>query len=267
MLERLVESDTAGADFKTRRRYFAVSVIIVGTLFLTAVIYSLYAADVGLGSSNFLISELAAPLEASNPVTTEPKRPLPNSGDRSAGSRNSGMARVDEPTIVSTGTSAKPNSKPPRSWEGFNPNLPISTGSGGTPGDGPGIRLEGLGSYDPKASERDEAVLSGSTPPPVIRPKPPAITRISKVLNGSALSLPKPAYPKPAVMLNLEGIVNVQVTIDENGNVISAKAADGHPFFRGVAEQAAREAKFKPTMLNDAPVKVTGIIVHRFKRS
>jgi len=97
--------------------------------------------------------------------------------------------------------------------------------------------------------------------------KPPSILRTSRVLNGEAISLPKPAYPQPAIVLNLQGSVKVQVTIDEKGNVISAKAADGHPFFRLVAEQAARNARFKPTLLNDEPVKVTGVIVYNFRRN
>jgi TonB family protein len=87
------------------------------------------------------------------------------------------------------------------------------------------------------------------------------------VLNGEAISLPKPSFPQPAIALGLQGSVRVQVTIDETGDVISAKAADGHPFFRQAAEQAARNARFKPTYLNDNAVKVTGVIVYNFKRN
>jgi protein TonB len=86
-------------------------------------------------------------------------------------------------------------------------------------------------------------------------------------LNGEAISLPKPLYPQTAVILNLQGTVKVQITIDENGRVVSSKAAEGHPLFRQVAEQAARIAKFKPTLLNGEPVKVTGVIVYHFKRN
>jgi protein TonB len=58
----------------------------------------------------------------------------------------------------------------------------------------------------------------------------------------------------------------VQVLIDETGNVVSAKAIDGHVFFKSEAERAARRAKFKPTLLSNHPVKVTGVIVYRFTR-
>jgi len=67
--------------------------------------------------------------------------------------------------------------------------------------------------------------------------------------------------------MRVEGKVDVQVTINENGDVISAKAASGNMLLRQTAESAARRAKFKPTKLNDVPVKVTGVIVYNFTRN
>jgi TonB family protein len=84
------------------------------------------------------------------------------------------------------------------------------------------------------------------------------------VINGKAVSLPKPAYPAAAKAVRASGAVNVQVTIDEEGNVISASAVSGHPLLRAAAVSAAREAKFSPTKLSGVAVKVTGIIVYNF---
>lgn len=93
----------------------------------------------------------------------------------------------------------------------------------------------------------------------------PAPKSVSKgVVNGNAVSLPKPAYPAAAKAVNASGTVSVQVTIDENGNVISAKAVSGHPLLQAAAVEAARQAKFRPTLLEGQPVKVTGIIVYNF---
>jgi TonB family protein len=83
------------------------------------------------------------------------------------------------------------------------------------------------------------------------------------VLNGKATSLPKPSFPA-ARAVNASGAVNVQVTIDENGDVISASAVSGHPLLRQVSEQAARASKFSPTKLEGQPVKITGVIVYNF---
>lgn len=93
----------------------------------------------------------------------------------------------------------------------------------------------------------------------------PAPKSISKgVVNGSAISLPTPAYPPAAKAVNAGGAVSVQVTIDEEGNVISARAVSGHPLLQAAAVQAARAAKFRPTLLQGQPVKVTGTIVYNF---
>jgi TonB family protein len=87
------------------------------------------------------------------------------------------------------------------------------------------------------------------------------------VVNGRAVSLPPPPYPPPAKIIGAEGLVNVQVTIDESGRVISSKAISGHVLLRQAAENAAFRARFTPTLLSNQPVKVTGVIVYNFKRN
>ena len=95
--------------------------------------------------------------------------------------------------------------------------------------------------------------------------EPATVKKISGgVLNGKAQSLPIPAYPAAARAVGASGAVNVQVTIDETGNVISAAAVSGHPLLRQAAEQAARQAKFAPTLLSGQPVSVTGVLVYSF---
>lgn len=84
------------------------------------------------------------------------------------------------------------------------------------------------------------------------------------ILNSKALQLPIPNYPAAAGAVRAEGSVNVQVTIDEAGNVISATAVSGHPLLQAAAVAAARQAKFSPTVGDGPRVKVTGIIVYNF---
>ena len=96
-------------------------------------------------------------------------------------------------------------------------------------------------------------------------PKPNHIGPVSGgVLNGKATYLPKPAYPPIAKAAHASGIVNVQVMVDENGNVISANAVSGHPMLQAAAVAAARQAKFTPTKLAGRPVKVTGVLIYNF---
>jgi TonB family protein len=113
---------------------------------------------------------------------------------------------------------------------------------------------------------------AGATPPPLSSKKVEPETKTSTavktisggVLNGKAISLPKPPYPPIARAAKASGTVVVQVTVDENGNVVSAQAVSGHPLLQAAATAAARGAKFSPTKLSGQPVKVTGVINYNF---
>jgi protein TonB len=104
--------------------------------------------------------------------------------------------------------------------------------------------------------------VDNAPPPPTAAPRAP-IART--VLNGAALSLPPPVYPENARRIRVEGTVEVEVVIDENGKVVSAKVISGPQVLRDSAVQAALRAKFTPTKLSGEPVKVTGKIVYNFK--
>jgi len=84
------------------------------------------------------------------------------------------------------------------------------------------------------------------------------------VLNGKAANLVKPVYPAAAKAVRASGAVTVQVTIDEEGNVVSASAVSGHPLLRAAAVEAARASRFSPTLYGGNPVKVTGVVVYNF---
>jgi len=84
-------------------------------------------------------------------------------------------------------------------------------------------------------------------------------TSSGEILNEKAISLPAPEYTRVAKAVAASSAVNVQVTIDENGDVINAQAVSGHPLLRASAVAAARQAKFLP-----AADKTTGLIVYIF---
>ena len=114
----------------------------------------------------------------------------------------------------------------------------------------------------------DSAYSKENSSPPITNPQiknsdlPKTIS--GGVLNGKATNLVKPPYPPAARAVRASGAVNVQVTVDETGDVIAASAVSGHPLLRAAAVQAARSSKFSPTMLSGKAVKVTGVIVYNF---
>jgi TonB family protein len=84
------------------------------------------------------------------------------------------------------------------------------------------------------------------------------------IMNGRAIKLAKPNYPRAAREARVSGTVQVQVIIDETGKVIAAKAISGHPDLRGASEEAAMKCEFTPTKLAGQPVKVSGSILYNF---
>jgi TonB family protein len=101
-------------------------------------------------------------------------------------------------------------------------------------------------------------VRSSTGPKPLLKP----VT--GGVLNGSAVSLPKPTYPEAAKSVRAQGLVVVEVVIDTNGKVISARAVSGPAVLQQAAVQAAQQARFSPTTLSGQPVRVAGTINYNF---
>ena len=95
---------------------------------------------------------------------------------------------------------------------------------------------------------------NGSTPSPISR----------AVVNGLATHLVQPTYPAIARSAHASGQVEVQVLINEDGNVLTARAVSGNPLLHAAAEDAALRSKFSPTKLSGQPVQVNGTIIYNF---
>ena len=97
------------------------------------------------------------------------------------------------------------------------------------------------------------------------QPEAPKIIRKSGgVFQTSATKRVEPAYPPLAKAAGVSGAVVVEVTVDEQGDVISARVISGHPLLKDSALAAARGWKFTPTQLSGSPVKVIGTMTFNF---
>ncbi|MGH9836918.1 MAG: TonB family protein [Blastocatellia bacterium] len=106
---------------------------------------------------------------------------------------------------------------------------------------------------------------SAATPDKSIEPK--QITVSGGVLQGSAIRKVQPPYPPVAKAAKASGAVQVQILVNETGEVIEANAINGHPLLRDAALQAARQWVFKPIELSGKPVKAQGILTFNFTLS
>lgn len=264
MFDKLIVSQPEGADFKNRRSYFMVSSIVVGALFLTAVVISIFSAGIGLGNDRLELTEMLAPVadtpDAPEPI--KPREPAATTPEQSTvPMRRVPMASVEQPTVVPTTTSTAANSF------ASIPNGRFEIGPRDTNSSGSGRPDDGTGPSGPTLATVPEVIENPPVPDPPPVKRPPIKTIVSEgVINGKAKYLPIPTYPPPAKAIGLTGKVDVQVMIDEAGKVVSANAVSGHPFLKGAAEKAAWGAKFSPTYLSKVPVKVTGVIVYNFSR-
>lgn len=84
------------------------------------------------------------------------------------------------------------------------------------------------------------------------------------VLAGSATRRVNPVYPPLAKAAHVQGTVVVEVTLDEEGDVLTARTLQGHPLLKDGAEKAALGWKFTPTSLNGMPVRVVGTLTFNF---
>ena len=119
--------------------------------------------------------------------------------------------------------------------------------------------------------ENDNTLPSPSPTRPIATPSPRGTAPPSNlpvnggVLNSRAINLPTPTYPPIARQVRAAGQVSVQVLVDENGNVTSARAVSGHPLLRPAAEAAARQARIAPVRVGDRNVRSTGVLLYNFR--
>ena len=86
----------------------------------------------------------------------------------------------------------------------------------------------------------------------------------SDVFLASATKHVDATTPPAAKAAHVTGSVIVEMTVDEEGNVISATVTSGHPMLREAALTAARQWKFTPAKINGVPTKVVSSLSFNF---
>ncbi|MFN0122382.1 MAG: energy transducer TonB [Blastocatellia bacterium] len=158
-----------------------------------------------------------------------------------------------------------PDKIPPANQVKSQPVAPVVS-SGGVPGGTgvPGGVAGSVGKVDDDPPPPPPKPSPTAKPEPTPTPIPKKIPVSGGVLQGNAIRRVQPTYPPIAKAARAAGAVNVQVEISEDGDVISAAVVSGHPLLRDAALQAARQWKFKPTLLSGQAVKVSGVLTFNF---
>lgn len=83
---------------------------------------------------------------------------------------------------------------------------------------------------------------------------------------GRVVKKVAPAFPVAAKQLNVTGTQDVQITVDEQGNVIDAKVLKGNALFTQSTLAAVKEWKFTPLLKDGQPTKFTTIITFNYTK-
>jgi protein TonB len=258
MFDNLVESGSHSQDLSRKGSFLLGTVALYAIIGGSLLVFGIMYAPAYLDQQDLELTTLVAPVPVPQAQPDKPAEAKPQNEKQNVDVREKLVADVAESRVPPKEISAKASDIPPvrkgvttvLGSESSNAVAPMASGPG-----------TGLGTATGPASVN---IAEDPPPPPPPKPTPPRAPISGGVLNGKAISLPKPAYPPIAKQAHASGQVVVQVTIDENGNVISAHAVSGHPLLQAAATAAARGARFSPTKLSGQPVKVTGVITYNF---
>lgn len=255
MFEHLVESGSHSADLKRKGSFLMGFAALYIVLIIAFGIAGIMWATASIDQQNLELTALIAPVPVQQQQKQEAK-PEKVEITKNVDVRKELIAAVDESRLPPKEISAKASDIPP-----VRKGVVTMVGSGNSnaiapvaPGNGTGNIISGPAKVE----------VADAPPPPPPKPTPPKAPISGGVLNGKAVRLVQPPYPAIARSAHASGQVRVQITIDENGNVVSAAAVSGHPLLQGAAVAAARQSKFTPTKLSGMPVKVTGVIIYNF---
>jgi protein TonB len=105
------------------------------------------------------------------------------------------------------------------------------------------------------------ASASSSVPRPSL-----ATVRISQgVSQGLLIKRVQPKYPPAALSVRAQGAVQIEATINKEGNVTNLKVLSGDAVLSRAALEAVRQWRYKPYYLDGAPVEIQTQITVNFK--
>ena len=266
MFTNLIESNSHKREFKRRSSFFIATVAAYALVLFAAGIVGILTYDARVDAQNMdlLLESWIPPVKPNPPPTLRPDRPR---APRTPAKSN---APVDQHITVPERIDRVPPvddlRKPPADIGTVASNIPPSEGEvkiGNHNADPPSSRDKN-GCATCTGESTGPATVTQPTPEPTpVKPTgPQRVTSV--VLAGKVVNLPKPSYPMIAKQMRAQGPVNVQIVVDENGGVISAHAVSGSPTLTSAAEDAAKRARFTPTILNGVAVKIQGVITYNF---
>ena len=107
--------------------------------------------------------------------------------------------------------------------------------------------------------------IAAMPPAPPAPPQPPTPVRLhSGIKAPQRLVHVTPVYPVIAQSARVQGVVIIEATLDERGNVVRAVVLRSIPLLDAAALDAVRQWKFTPTLLNGIAVPIVMTVTVNF---
>ena len=96
----------------------------------------------------------------------------------------------------------------------------------------------------------------------------PSRVRVSRnVMQSLLVKKVQPGYPPEAKEEHIQGVVLLQVILDKEGSVANIQLISGHPSLAPAAIEAVKQWKYRPYLLNGAPIDVETQVAVNFTLS
>ena len=126
----------------------------------------------------------------------------------------------------------------------------------------------GVADDNPGSTGPFSSIISALPKAPLSNSGQPQRVRVSQgVSTGLLIKKVQPQYPDDARQAGIQGQVVLQALIDKNGDVVDLKLVSGDPALASAANEAVKQWKYKPYLLNGNPVMVETQVVVNFQLS
>src|ERR1041385_2321093 len=220
MFDHLVESGSHSEDLKRKGSFLAGFTILYLVLIFTGLIVGILLAPAYIDQQTLELTALIAPVPVPQQQQAKQEaKPEKVELSKNVDVRKELIADVSRADLVPKEISAKASDIPP-----VRKGVVTMQGSSNSNAIAPVAPGTGTGQF---ISAPTRVETNDEPPPPAPTPKPTPHAPISGgVLNGKAVHLVQPPYPAIARSAHASGQVVVQVLIDENGNVVSARSEE-----------------------------------------
>ena len=116
-------------------------------------------------------------------------------------------------------------------------------------------------------SSANDKALAGivNTPMSVAATLPRTVKVSQGVSQGLLLKRVQPVYPQQALQMRIQGAVELEASISQDGSITGIKVLNGQPVLAHAAVNAVRQWKYQPYVLNGEPVAIQTQITVNFK--